>query len=57
MTIELMCAQCGKTRRVELSDTDYKPSTTVETMIQKVHWIAQKNGAHCDLYCSKKCAE
>lgn len=57
MKLEIYCAMCGKETVIEINKRGLDPKITLRKLIQDINWIVEINGAHFDIYCSKKCAK
>jgi hypothetical protein len=57
ITIKLSCSFCGKEREIGLATDSGRltPATPVGIIVECAKWIAQQNGVHLDIYCSKNC--
>lgn len=57
MKLEIDCAMCGRETVIEINESGLDPKITLRKLIEDINWIVEINGAHFDIYCSKKCAK
>jgi len=55
MKLAFYCVMCGEDRLVDVVPREGK--IDVVDVVEREGWIAQQNGEHLDIYCSKRCAK